>query len=135
MNNLKIFIALLLFNSISFFTVAQNDTLPRPTAKQKVEAIALRLQRDLSLSKKQTDKVLPILNQRSILISKRFELDSNADLQQINSETLQQLKPVLTKEQFFKLQQLQEDTQTQRSALRNKKERISQTQEDRELDF
>jgi hypothetical protein len=89
----------------------------------------------LSLSKKQTDKVLPILNQRSILISKRFELDSNADLQQINSETLQQLKPVLTKEQFFKLQQLQEDTQTQRSALRNKKERISQTQEDRELDF
>ncbi len=111
--NYKIPFFILGFLIFSLEATFAQDTLQVASSFQKAEVIATRMERELSLSKNQTEKVKALAFERfEILKVKKSNFP--AQLAQANNEVQRKLATILTSQQWELYQDLKNDIQKQK---------------------
>lgn len=127
----------MLFCSISGTKLLAQDTL-NISATQIASTILQKIDSEISLTENQKEKVLALLTERSRQIEtlkarenpKQFSKES---LFNINQAAYNQIKMILTEEQFVRLQEIRKATKKQKEKY--PEEQVYLSDQDLELDF
>jgi hypothetical protein len=119
--------------AIHTFAFSQ-DSLNTASIQQQSEAMAFKMQRELSLSTKQTQQIIPILKTRLENVNS-MKSDKSQSLAKINEQSKTLLAKILTKEQFAQYKTLQLETKKQKDDFVKKNPDYSFSDEDKAFDF
>jgi hypothetical protein len=124
----------LLFLFFSFNTLLAQDTLQVATPRQKAEVVTLRMERELSLTENQTQRV-------SVIVLERFETlqkgtsNKTKQLTAANDNAVKKLAGVLTTQQLTLYNQIKGENKKQKDDFLKKNPNYKFSNEDIELDF
>jgi len=132
---MKKILSLCLLMAASCMAYAQIDSLKAATGKEKAEVIARRMERELSLNKKQTQKVIQIVQDRFVSLEAKATY-SDDFLETVNAQARKKLADILTKEQYTLYTTLRDESVKHKQDNSQKRSAgYTPSREDKELDF
>jgi len=124
----------LIFLILSFNSLLAQDSLQVATPQQKTEVVASRMERELSLTKEQTQKVAAIVLERFEALQKSAN-NKTKQLSAANDVAVKKLNTVLTTQQLTLYNQLRSESKKQKDEFLKKNPTYKFSNEDKELDF
>ena len=119
---------------LASITIQAQDSLQVATTQVKTEVVAARMERELSLSKDQTQRVSIILQERFESL-KQSTTNKTKQLATANDIATKKLTEVLTAPQFTEYNQIRSDTKKQKEEFLKKNPGYKFTDQEKEMDF
>jgi len=132
--SLKSPLLILSFSLLTICTVLAQDSLQVTTTLQKTDVVVSRMERELTLSKAQTQRVSIILRERFETLSKSTA-DKTKQLATANDIATKKLSEVLTPQQLALYNQIRSGTKKQKDEFLKKNSGYKFTDQEKEMDF
>ncbi len=124
----------LIFLILSFNSLLAQDSLQVATPQRKTEVVTSRMERELSLTKEQTQKVAAIVLERFEALQKSTN-NKTKQLSAANDVAVKKLNTVLTTQQLTLYNQVRSESKKQKDEFLKKNPTYKFSNEDKELDF